>query len=250
MTYIGTSGFQFDDWIGKVYPNNIKKSNMLRFYVWKYRFNTVELNYTFYRMPSYKSIVSLLRNTPNNFLFSVKLFGGITHEREIDYVENFLKATKEIEKEKRLVGYLAQFPFSFKRNKDNEMFLYKLSKKINNLFVEFRHVSWKDFKTDDFEIITIDQPKLKDFYPFQMNANKRLYVRLHGRNTKWFESNAKTRYNYKYKREELLTIYNEIKEFKGEKYIYFNNCYNGYALLNALEFRKIIGGEELELFRT
>ncbi|MBT1247074.1 MULTISPECIES: DUF72 domain-containing protein [unclassified Thermosipho (in: thermotogales)] len=248
MIYIGTSGFQFDDWIGTVYPKDIKKAQMLNYYIGKYTFNTVELNYTYYRMPKYKGIVSLLRKTPRNFIFSIKLYGGITHEKDLELVDKFLQETCEMENENRLIGYLAQFPFSFKKNPENEGYLYKLSKKIKNLFVEFRHISWVDFKTKDFEIITIDQPQLKDFYPFKINANEKLYVRLHGRNKKWFEGDVKTRYNYNYKRKELLEIYEKIKDFKGEKYIYFNNCYRGYALLNAMDFREIIGGGKLEIF--
>ncbi|MDK2839955.1 MAG: hypothetical protein PWQ83_1527 [Thermosipho sp. (in: thermotogales)] len=249
MIYVGTSGFQFDDWIGKVYDPNIKKNEMLKYYIGKYKFNTVELNYTYYKMPGFRTIVSLLRNTPRNFYFSIKLYGKITHEHDLSYVDKFLDATKPMVEEKRLIGYLAQFPFSFKRTDENERFLYKISRKFNNLFVELRHISWIDFNTDDFEIVTIDQPPLKDFLPFVVKAKERLYVRLHGRNKMWFEEDAKKRYNYKYSRQELVKIYKDIKDFKVPKYVYFNNCYEGKALLDALEFREISGGEILEFFK-
>lgn len=249
MIYIGTSGFQFDDWIGTVYPKDIKSNEMLKYYIGKYQFNTVELNYTYYKMPGFRSITSLLRKTPRNFHFSIKLYGKITHEKDITYLSKFLEATKIMKEEKRLIGYLAQFPFSFKRTTENEKFLFKLSQKIENfLFIEFRHNSWVDFNTNDFEIVTIDQPKLKHFYPFIIKAKEKLYVRLHGRNSKWFKGDVKTRYNYNYSKDELLEIYNKIKDFKSEKYIYFNNCFNGNALLNALEFRNITGGGKIGFF--
>ncbi|QTA38440.1 DUF72 domain-containing protein [Thermosipho ferrireducens] len=223
---------------------------MLSFYCLKYGFPTVELNYTFYRMPSYRSIVNFARKTPQNFVFAVKLFGGITHEKNIEHVEKFLEATKILLEERRIVGYLAQFPFSFKLTKENVRFLMLLADKIPKLFVEFRHNSWSMWKNnlEDTEIVTVDLPKIPGMYPFEIKANKILYVRLHGKNMKWFEENAKKRYDYFYTKEELELILKKIKTFHGDIFVYFNNCYRGNALKNALLFRNLSGGEKIGFF--
>lgn len=248
MTLVGTSGYQFDDWIGEVYPEYIKPNELLNYYWMHYGFNTVELNFTYYTLPSYRSIVNILRKTPNNFYLSIKLYGKITHEKDLSYLDKFLENTKIVLDEGRLIGYLAQFPFSFKFNKENVEFLNLLSEKIPNLFVEFRHSSWTLYESKKFEIVTIDQPKLPNFYPFLIRANKTLYVRLHGRNTDWFKGDVKTRYNYNYSKDEMMEIWNKIKTFPGNKVIYFNNCFKGNALKNALYFREISGGEKIGIF--
>lgn len=248
MTLVGTSGYQFDDWIGEVYPENLKSSELLNYYWMKYGFNTVELNFTYYTLPGYRSIVNILRRLPNNFYLSIKLYGKITHEKNLNYVDKFLKNTKIVLEEGRLIGYLAQFPFSFRFNKENLEFLNLLSEKFPNLFVEFRHSSWIDFESEKFEIVSIDQPRLPNFYPFLIKAKKTLYVRLHGRNKNWFQGDAKTRYNYNYSKSEMMEIWEKIKKFSGKKVIYFNNCYKGNALKNALYFREISGGEKIGIF--
>ncbi|MBC7123441.1 MAG: DUF72 domain-containing protein, partial [Pseudothermotoga sp.] len=66
MIYVGTSGYSFSDWIGEVYPEGISRSNMLRYYASVWRFNAVELNFTYYALPTYRTIVSMLRRTPSD----------------------------------------------------------------------------------------------------------------------------------------------------------------------------------------
>ncbi|MBO8161033.1 MAG: DUF72 domain-containing protein [Thermosipho sp. (in: Bacteria)] len=248
MIYIGTSGFQFDDWIGEVYPSNIRKKELLSYYWMYYGFNTLEINFTYYTLPSYKSIVNILRKLPNNFYLAIKLYGKITHEKSLSELDKFLENTKIVSEENRLVGYLAQFPFSFRYSRENIEFLEILSEKVPNLFVEFRHISWLPFNSDKFEIVTIDQPRLPEFHPFIVKAKKKLYVRLHGRNKNWFKGNVKTRYNYNYSENEMKSIWEKLKEFKGDMYIYFNNCYKGNALKNALFFRNLSGGGKIGIF--
>ncbi|SHH51963.1 DUF72 domain-containing protein [Thermosipho atlanticus] len=249
MIFVGTSGYQFDDWIGEVYPENIKSKELLNYYWMHYGFNTVELNFTYYTLPSYRSIVTILRKLPHNFYISVKLYGKITHEKNLEYLDKFLENTKILMEENRLIGYLAQFPFSFMKTKENILFVNLIAEKVPRLFVEFRHASWISFDSEKFEIVTIDQPKLPNFYPFIIKAKKFLYVRLHGRNKNWFKHDVKTRYNYNYSTNEMIKIWETIKKFRGDKAIYFNNCFKGKALKNALLFRKLVGGEKIDIFQ-
>lgn len=77
---LGTSGYSFQSWKGTAYPAEIKDSGMFDHYIDNFRLNTVELNYTYYRQPSAKGLSSMIKKSPDNFDFTVKLYGGITHE--------------------------------------------------------------------------------------------------------------------------------------------------------------------------
>ncbi|MGB7539966.1 MAG: DUF72 domain-containing protein, partial [Anaerolineales bacterium] len=72
MIHIGTSGFSYKDWVGPVYPEKMPEKDWLSFYATQ--FSTVELNVTFYRLPSTRNIDAWLRKTPDDFLFTVKAF--------------------------------------------------------------------------------------------------------------------------------------------------------------------------------
>jgi uncharacterized protein YecE (DUF72 family) len=78
---IGTSGFSFDDWVGEVYPAHIKKHEMLPYYEKTLGFRALEVNYTYYSMPSKKTMESFSMKTSRDFSFVVKAYKGLTHER-------------------------------------------------------------------------------------------------------------------------------------------------------------------------
>lgn len=254
--YIGTSGFSFDDWIGTVYPPDIKKSEMFTYYWQYYGFNSVELNFTFYRMPSRKTILNLLRRAPAGFKFAIKLHSSITHEREITNIQEFFKSCNVIGEEGKMIGYFAQFPYSFKCTHDNLEYINKLLEhvKTERLFLEFRHVSWVE-KTDLLEshnnvyIVIPDLPTISGLFHLIKAKKDIIYLRLHGRNTKWFTADEKTRYDYNYSEEELKEIIDIVFHEKFQRaYVFFNNCYRGQALKNALTFRNIVGGEKIGIF--
>jgi len=67
---VGTSGYSFDDWVGTFYPAGTQKKDMLERYA--EHFETVEVNYTYYRMPTVRTMASLARRTPEGFVFWVK----------------------------------------------------------------------------------------------------------------------------------------------------------------------------------
>jgi uncharacterized protein YecE (DUF72 family) len=112
--FIGTSGFSFDDWIGEIYLGNIRKQEMLPCYEIVLAFNTVEVNYTYYALPSKKTMESFVRRTSDSFFFAVKVYRGITHERS-EATKNQFKMFKEgiHPLGKSLKALLFQFPFPF-----------------------------------------------------------------------------------------------------------------------------------------
>jgi len=260
--YIGTSGFSFNDWIGTVYPENIKNNEMFTYYWQKYGFNAVELNFTFYQIPSYRTIISLLRKAPPDFEFALKLHKSITHNMELSNIDNFVKNTIVIHEEGKLIGYLAQFPYSFRFHFENVEFLKKLAHRVSNfdLFVEFRNSSWVN-RDEVFgvvehfpkvHIVIPDLPNIAGLYTFNTDYSKHdkiIYLRLHGRNQNWFVADEKTRYDYDYKEIELESIANSIMALPAStRFVFFNNCYRGQALKNAVLFREYVGGESIGIF--
>ncbi|ODN30474.1 DUF72 domain-containing protein [Fervidobacterium thailandense] len=246
MWYIGTSGFSFEDWIGTVYPSDTRREEMFTYYCQVYKFNAVELNFTFYQMPSWKTILRLLRKSLPGFKFSVKVHGSITHEGNLDNISPFLENTKILAEEGKMIGYLAQFPYSFKKSPENEEFLFRLAERISPLFVEFRHDSWVEFcekHSEQFSFVAVDLPKIANLFPFLVFNKGTVYVRFHGRNKNWFQADEKTRYDYDYSENELTEFVSVLNvPWIQTRYVFFNNCYRGQALRNALKFREMVGG--------
>ena len=76
-TWIGTSGFQYAEWKGTFYPEDLPAAKMLPFFA--ERLSTTEINYTFHRIPSEKTIENWKKLTPDNFRFALKAPQKITH---------------------------------------------------------------------------------------------------------------------------------------------------------------------------
>ncbi len=255
MIYIGTSGYSFRDWIGEVYPEDIKRYQMLKYYWSVFGFNAVELNFTYYRLPSYKTIVSMVRRTPDGFKFAVKVPSHVTHEGwKKDYDESvvfeYLKAMEPMVSEGRLLIHLAQFPYSFRYEEKNLTYIETIAKNINPLAVEFRHNSWNRdevfefLKEHEITYVTVDEPDLKELFPYKPVATSDyVYFRFHGRNQKWFEKYG-DRYDYFYSDDELRTFAKDINKFLNEGkvvLVFFNNCHKGSAVKNALKIRELLG---------
>lgn len=256
LLYIGTSGYYFSDWIGTVYPEGLPKTQLLKYYASVWGFNAVELNFTYYTIPNYKTIVSMLRKTPQTFVFSVKMPNSVTHEGwktltlpEND-IEKTLSALEPMISEDRLKILLAQFPYAFQFSKENLQYIQKLRDKVSQpLAIEFRHCSWDKeqvydlLKSCDLTLVITDEPQVKDLFPYKpMRTSQISYFRLHGRNSKWFTS-ATERYNYNYSEEELKAFSRDIARLAKESqnsFVFFNNCYRGKALQNALTLRSIL----------
>ena len=80
MIKIGTSGFSFDDWKDTIYPPGLAKEKWLAFYEQELGFKALEVNFTYYSLPSVKSFEGMSRKTSADFSFVVKAFRGMTHE--------------------------------------------------------------------------------------------------------------------------------------------------------------------------
>lgn len=141
-TWIGTSGYNYPEWKGRFYPERLSASKMLGFYA--SRFRTVEVNYTFYRMPTEKVLAGWVADTPDNFRFTLKAPKRITHERRLrdtaELVERFCDLAATLGP--RLGVLLFQLPPNFKCDLACfDTFLEELPPGARAAF-EFRHASW------------------------------------------------------------------------------------------------------------
>ncbi|MGA1825162.1 MAG: DUF72 domain-containing protein [bacterium] len=235
--YIGTSGWYYEHWREKFYPQNLDKTEWLSFYA--QRFRTVEINSTFYRLPFKGMITGWLRKTPPDFRFVIKGSRRITHSHKLknidDPVHTFLERITMM-KEKMLC-ILWQLPPSLAFDSALlEQFLSKLPSAFRYA-MEFRHPSWIQDKTiellNKYNIAhcTISAPG----FPCDLTTTTDFaYIRFHGIH-RW--------YNYNYTEEDLLW-WRDTLSIIGERVdkilVYFNNDYEAYAVINALRLKEIL----------
>jgi uncharacterized protein YecE (DUF72 family) len=117
--YIGTSGWNYRHWRGNFYPDGLPSRQWLSFYAT--RFDSVEVNYTFYRLPSKEACAAWYQQTPENFRFVVKASRYITHIRRLrnaqDSWDDFLKRVAALKE--KLGPILIQFPSNFRASETN-----------------------------------------------------------------------------------------------------------------------------------
>jgi uncharacterized protein YecE (DUF72 family) len=142
--YAGTSGYNYDAWIGHFYPEDLSKKKMLEFYA--SRFETVEINYSFYRKPSTSTLTNWAAQVPPSFRFVLKGWQRITHQQRLKDAGPLVASFWEVAKVlgEQLGPILFQLPPNLK--KDGALlhdFLETLPQGLRSAF-EFRHESWFD----------------------------------------------------------------------------------------------------------
>ena len=228
--YIGTSGWHYEHWKGLFYPQGLAKAQWLSFYA--NHFSTVELNTSFYRLPTEQAFITWRESSPPNFLFTVKVSRFITHIKRLknvdDALDNFLSRARFLDN--KLGPLLYQLPPNMHRNDAVlESFLRLLPQHLRHVF-EFRHKSWLDDRV--FELLkrynagfcVFDMPDLT--CPLQATANF-AYIRFHGSSGLYWSC---------YSDEELSNWAKRIAKL-GQNleaiYIYFNNDAEAFAIRNA-----------------
>ncbi len=144
MIWVGTSGYNYPEWKGSFYPGDLATAKMLPFYA--ARFPTVEINYTFYRMPTEKLVTGWAAQTPSPYKLTLKAPRRITHDSRLkncgDLVNGFCGAAGALGD--KLGALLFQLPPNFKKDLVVfDEFLTELPPKACGAF-EFRHASWLD----------------------------------------------------------------------------------------------------------
>ncbi|MDQ3975294.1 MAG: DUF72 domain-containing protein [Thermoproteota archaeon] len=260
---LGCSGWNYTDtsdkggWTGVFYPD--KDTKRLRFY--SQFFNTAEMDSIFYEKFYSKmtkgTFIGMVKATPENFQFSVKVPETITHRKRLEVkkgaireFEIFLDKISPLKNSNKLGAILLQLPPSFTVNdfKNIEGFLDRLPTNGYDYSVEFRHPSWKTegpwdmLKHYNIAAVMTDSPaneNLEFLSEVTVTTADHSFIRFHGRNIKghyW--------YNYLYNKEELKPWVEKVEQIRKQTKVlraYFNNHYGGKAVVNALQFKEMTG---------
>ena len=236
---IGCSGWQYKDWRERFYPKGCAQRNWLEFYA--RRFDTVEVNSTFYRLANRDAVARWARDTPEDFVFALKASRYLTHIKRLTELEQGV--ARYYERIEPLVGtpklgpIVWQLPDNFKR--DDE----RLRNLLENLppgrhCVEFRNAGWFTGEVYDMlrqhgvALAIGDHPK-RPHVAHEITAGWTL-VRFH-------YGHRGRRGNYSER--ELEEWAQRIERWRRdtEVYLYFNNDWEGFALRNALWMRERLG---------
>ena len=141
---VGTSGYSYPEWKGNFYPEKTAAKDMLRYYAT--RFPTVEINNTFYRMPTADLLHGWAEQVPESFTFVIKAPKRITHDSRLkDCAENLQYLTRATATlGARLGPLLFQLPPNFKKDAERLKGLFQQMPERRRMAVEFRHASWFD----------------------------------------------------------------------------------------------------------
>jgi uncharacterized protein YecE (DUF72 family) len=252
-------------WTKVFYPNSQTK----RLSYYSQFFDTVEMDSTFYEkfykdMTKY-TFIGMDKATPDNFEFSIKVPETITHIKKLDVekgaiasFEEFLDKISPLKIANKLGAILIQLPPSFTVTdfKNTENFLDNLPSVGYQYAVEFRHPSWNTegpwemLRHYDIAAVMTDSPvadNLQFLSKVTITSKKHSFIRFHGRD-------SRHRYNYLYSTEELKPWVNKVKkEIIGKTdtlRVYFNNHYGAKAVINAFEFKKMLGVSPLSKRET
>lgn len=236
--YIGCSGYYYNHWKGLFYPEDMPRNKWLIYYA--QHFNTVEINNTFYKMPDEKSVKNWYSVTPSDFVFAVKGFRFITHQKKlntddifIDYLNRFQQTTGFLKDKTGPI--LWQLPGNFGKNIPKlEKFCSLLSTDFHHVF-EFRNETWYTPEVYDLlekyrhGLCLISGPA--SVSGIVKNTSDIAYIRFHGENS-WYRDN--------YSNEALQAWKNKLDNLGAEKlFAYFNNDMNAYAVNNGRYFALI-----------
>ena len=234
---IGTSGWHYEHWRDKFYPEKLAKAKWLEFYAG--HFDTVELNNSFYRLPSEDAFANWRDSSPANFTFAVKVSRFITHIKRLkdtgEAVEKFISRAAILGD--KLGPLLYQLPPNMHRNDEVlESFLSTLPRGMKHVF-EFRHQSWLEegvlqiLHKYKVGFCVFDMPSIS--CPLIATADF-AYIRFHG---------SASLYSSCYSDEELASwakrLANLARNLKAI-YIYFNNDIEGFAVRNAMTLRNYL----------
>ncbi|HLJ93492.1 MAG TPA: DUF72 domain-containing protein [Gemmataceae bacterium] len=248
--WIGTSGYSYPDWVGGFYPPDIRSGKMLAYYC--QHFPLVELNFTFYRLPTAAMLTRLAEQTPAGFQFLVKLPRTLSHEANGRDIAGFRHAVHSLQGQGRLLGLLCQLPQACHDLPRHRGWLETLAQEFADyhLAVEFRHSSW--FRAEvtawltehHLDLVSVDVPKLPGLFPRGLiQSSPVVYVRFHSRNAEnWYRSD-KDRYDFDYDDQALGEWIEALRRNdhpSNRVLLLFNNCQRSQAAANAQRMRELL----------
>ncbi len=238
MIRIGTSGWHYNHWRGPFYPEKMPASQFLGFYL--QRFDTVEINNSFYKLPTASALLLWKKSVPKNFLFAVKASRFITHMKKLkDPEASFQKFFDRVAVLGKALGpVLFQLPPRWHSDSERlDEFLAALPRRLQYAF-ELRDPTWFN---PDVEAILRKRRAAFCIYDFDRRVSPEtvtagfVYVRLHG---------PEGKYAGTYTDCALDCWAERIREWHAsgrDVYCYFDNDQAGYAVRDALRLKERVG---------
>lgn len=236
---IGTSGWHYKHWIGNFYPAKFPSSKMLAYYC--ERFDTVELNNSFYHLPKKTALECWRDSTPKEFVFAAKGSRFLTHMKKLkDAGQGLARFLDAIETFGAKLGpILFQLPPNWELNLERLATFLDLLPKVHRYAFEFRNASWSVPAV--YDLLRRHNAAYCAFHlageqsPILTTADF-AYVRLHGPGGK---------YQGSYSDRDLREWSNRIGAWRGDLkavYVYFDNDEAGYATADALRLKNLAAG--------
>jgi len=236
---IGCSGWNYKHWRELVYPKGLPARLWLEHYATL--FDTVEVNATFYRLPTRSAVAAWVEQSPPGFVFAVKASRYLTHIKRLTElagrVELFYERLDQLVHSPKLGPVLWQLPGTFKRHDERLAAALERLPTGRHCF-EFRHESW--FEPDVYAILrehgaalVIGDTPERPFQTHELTADW-TFVRLHyGRRGR----------GGNYSERELGAWAGRIEEWRRshEVFVYFNNDWQGFAVQNGRWLRRRLG---------
>jgi len=236
---IGAMGWSYKQWLGKLYPRELKPEGYLKEY--SKHFNSVELNNTFYRIPSIKTVENWREQTPDDFIFAAKFPRSISHSKTIggddEKLEVFLRNISHLEE--KLGPILLQLPPTLQEETENLAQFFSKIPDNPRYAVEFRHTTWftpqvfNILRENDTALVVVDHPWLPELDEITADFT---YIRWQG------DRNTVTGYRgvvEVYRKENTQRWSNKIREVLEsiKVYGYFSKHYSGYPPQDIKDLR-------------
>jgi uncharacterized protein YecE (DUF72 family) len=236
MIHLGTSGYSYDHWRHVFYPEGLPTSRWLEHYA--RIFSTVELNTTFYRLPTARAVDGWREGTPPGFSFAAKGSRYLTHMKRLTDpgpgIDRYFQLIHRLGKKLSVV--LWQLPPQMNRADPERLarFLERLPRHGLRHAVEFRSPSW--YAAEICDVLDASgaafcEHDLVRLRPPRVTGGFR-YLRFHG---------ATGKYRGRYGKKALRPFARNLLRWPGDAYVYFNNDHFGHAIRDALDLSELIG---------
>ena len=224
MIRIGTCGWGF------LRPKRLGITGTSTLNAYSKLFDVVEVNYTFYRIPREDTVKRWRKEVPEDFVFTVKAYKGITHEKLFENCDEDVEAILKIAKILKAPIILFQTPKSFKQTPENERkvlnFLETLPNKIQYA-LELRSWNWDERFSKWIWVVDpfAQEPPEQEVY----------YFRLHG------SPPGERMYHYRYTDDDLKHLTEVVRKLEGDRWVFFNNV---WMYEDALRFKQLLKTQE------
>ncbi len=238
--HIGTSGWHYPDWVGPFYPRGMKEAEFLPYYA--RHLSTVEINNTFYHLPTQETLTHWRDEIPEDFLFTCKASRYITHMKKLkdpkESIERFFESVTVLQH--KLGPILFQLPPRWRKNVSRlEAFLIALPTGFRYAF-EFRDASW--FDEEIYQLLMAHHAAfclyhLAGQWSPEVVTGNFIYIRLHG---------PQDSYEGKYHQHQPRTWTTKCRKWSHsgkDVYCYFDNDEEGFAPINALDLLRYVNAD-------